>query len=76
MEKLPVRSGTYSFANWRWQVVGTAFALQILSNGYISLTMGVIIAGGSTLIFLALSALGKVTAHCASACRHGVVLSL
>ena len=42
------------------EVIGTAFALQILSNGAISLVGGVLIAGGSTLVFLALSWLGKV----------------
>ncbi len=41
------------------EVIGTAFALQILSNGSISLVGGVLIASSSTMLFLALSYGGR-----------------
>ncbi len=41
------------------EVIGTAFALQILSNGAISLISGVLIASCSTMLFLALSYAGR-----------------
>ncbi len=41
------------------EVVGTAFAMQILSNGAVSLVSGVLAASCSTMFFLALSYAGR-----------------